>query len=256
MALIKRTIKNLGQSDVLRSAACAVATAYIRFAAWSSRWVVKRRAVAEPYWDRGEPIILAFWHRQLLFMPLIWRKGVPFHMLISGHRDGDLITKTVAPLGIKAIRGSARNAKKKDKQKGAAAAFRTMVRTLKAGESVGITPDGPRGPRMRAQDGAVALAKLTGCAIVPCAFSAKRAVWAKSWDRFLVPLPFSKNAFVWGEPVHIPRDADAETLARATSELERAINALSEEADTLVGARSIEPADVPAPSASGLLVKS
>lgn len=160
-------------------------------------------------------------------------------MLISRHRDGQLIARTVAHLGIGSIAGSSG---KGGTDKGGAAALREMVRTLKRGGYVGITPDGPRGPRMRAAKGVIDAARLAGVPIVPAAYAVTRRKVVSSWDRFIVALPFGRGVLMWGAPIVVPADADQEQRERLRAQLEERLNALTEEADRLCGHAPILPA--------------
>ena len=116
------------------------------------------------------------------------------------------------------------------------------MRAVKHGEWVGITPDSPPGPRMRAKNGAAALARLAGVPVIPASYSlARRRVWWKSWDRLIVPLPFSAGVFLWGAPIHVPADADERALERARLAIEQALTRLSDEADRRYGHPAIAP---------------
>ena len=173
-------------------------------------------------------------------MPVCWPSREPFHMLISAHPDGQLVARAIAHFGIGAIAGSS--------TRGGSDALRALVRTLKSGKSVGITPDGPRGPRMRAGDGAVALARLSGAPILPVSVSISRRKVLGTWDRLIVPLPFGRGAVVWGDPIHVPGDADSAALSELTKHLELTLNTISAEADRLAGHAAMSPADMPGPS--------
>jgi lysophospholipid acyltransferase (LPLAT)-like uncharacterized protein len=159
-------------------------------------------------------------------------------MVISQHQDGQLISRAVAPLGINTLTGST--------SRGGAAVLRAMVRALKDGECVGVTPDGPRGPRMRANPGIIHAARMAGVPILPLAYSAAPSHLARSWDRFMVPLPFCRGIVRWGEPIDVPADANAETVARLASLLEERLTALTMELDRRIGIEAVEPAPVPA----------
>jgi hypothetical protein len=115
--------------------------------------------------ERGERLILAFWHGQLLMMPYSY-PGRRISALISEHRDGELIARTLQRLGFGVSRGSTTS--------GGARALREMVRRVREGWDIAITPDGPRGPRHTVQQGAIELARLTGLPIVPVAFGASK----------------------------------------------------------------------------------
>ncbi len=223
--------KRILGSDAVRRVLCWLGAQYIRFVYATGRWTVLRGDIPRAFWDRGEPFILCFWHGRLLMMPYCWNRRVDIHMLISQHRDGQIIARTVGHFGIRTIAGSSR--------RGGAGALRAMLKVLQAGECVGITPDGPRGPRMRASDGIVSVARLAGVPIVPATFAVDRRHVLGSWDRFVVAWPFARGVLAWGEPIHVTRDADVEA---ARARVEEALNVLTAEADALVGAAPVEPA--------------
>jgi lysophospholipid acyltransferase (LPLAT)-like uncharacterized protein len=224
--------KRIGKSEVLHGLLCWLAALYIRLIYWTGRWHTVRGEIPGPYWDRGQPFILVFWHNRILMMMKCWRPGVPVSMLISQHRDGLLIARAIKHFDIKAVSGST--------TRGGGAALRGLLKLLKAGEYVGITPDGPKGPRMRASAGAITLARLSGCPIIPVAYSTSRRRLLNSWDRFVVPALFAQGVFVWGQPMTIAAETD---LEQARLALESAMIALTDEADRLVGVAPVPPAD-------------
>ncbi len=116
-----------------------------------------------------------------------------------------------------------------------------MLRILKGGESVGLAPDGPHGPRMRASTGITHLARLSDATILPATFSIDRRRVLSTWDRFVVPWPFGRGVMVWGDPIHVPRDADDHALEAARQRVEDALNAITAEADRLCGTAPVEP---------------
>lgn len=235
------SFKKYLKSDRVRDALCRLTARYISLVHATGRWQVVGREYPEAIWNDGKPFILSFWHGRLLMMPKAWPRAHPIHMLISQHRDGLLIARTVAHFGIKAAAGSS--------SRGGSAALRVMLKALRNGENVGITPDGPRGPRQRATDGVIHIARMSGRPIVPLAYAARGRKLMDSWDRFMVALPFTRGVFVWGEPMTVPRDADAEAVESLRAELEARMNALTAEADRLVGRATTEPAPAPAPPA-------
>lgn len=237
MVSIKRLGKSIGRSEGLRRLACRLLALYIRLVLATSRIRCEGPglAVAQARWAAGEPFILCFWHGRLLLMPGIWRTERVIHMLISDHRDGRLIANTVAHFGIETIAGST--------TRGGAGAFRALLRCLKSGGFVGVTPDGPRGPRMRVGGAVIDLARLSGVPILPATVSVSGGRVLGSWDRFLLARPFCRGVFLWGEPLQIPRDAEAATLAAASVELEARMNAMVASADRACGREPVVPAD-------------
>ncbi len=226
--------KTIGRTPVVQSLVAGLAAALIAAVRITTRWQSVNAGVAQDAWAGKAPVIVAFWHNRLAMMPYCWRSRRPFHMLISAHPDGRLIAKAVAHFGIDAVAGSSR--------RGGAEALRALVRLARDGHSIGITPDGPRGPRMRIREGALALARLSGVPVVPAAVSVRRRVVLNTWDRLIVALPFSRGAMVWGNPIHVPRDADTAVVARLQAELERELNRVTAEADHLAGHAAMEPA--------------
>jgi hypothetical protein len=233
--LHKRIIK----SDTTRSFLCWLASAYVRLIRVTGRWTTEGGDHPAHYLTEGKPFIVAFWHQRLLMMPYTWRSvggDRPFNMLISSHRDGEIISRTIAYFGIETIAGST------GVGKGGAAALRQILKALKSGEVVGMTPDGPRGPRMRASDGIIQAARMAGVPIFPLTYSASNRKVFKSWDRFVLPLPFSRGVFHWGEPIFVDRKLDEAGLEAKRLELENALTALTQETDKDLGLEAIPPA--------------
>lgn len=173
-------------------------------------------------WEReGKPFILAFWHRHLLLMPYAYR-GRRISVLVSQSRDGELIARTVARLGIDSSRGSS--------SRGGMAGMRALLRKAAGGWDIAFTPDGPRGPLREVQPGVILAAAATGLPIQPVAIAASRAKLLRSWDRFLVPLPFSRVHFVYGEPLAVERRGNLEA---ATAELKRRLDGAESRAEDL-----------------------
>jgi len=224
-------VKSVVRSDAVRAFLCWLGALYIRLVFLTSRWQVEGGAIPAAYWDQGKPFILAFWHGRILMMPYCWRRDRTIHMLISQHRDGQIIARTVGHFGIRTVAGSS--------SKGGSAALRTMLKALKAGESVGITPDGPRGPRMHASDGVVQVARLSGAPVIPCSYATSRRRLLPSWDRFALALPFSRGVFIWGEAILVDGDAAPEAARQA---VEAALNAITLRADQRMGQAPVEPA--------------
>ncbi len=144
------------------------------------------------FWERGEQVILAFWHDQLLLMARGYR-GPGARILISSSKDGELIARTMAHLGQGAVRGSS--------TRGGRAAFRAMVELSRQPYDLVITPDGPKGPRHQVKEGVVQLARLTRRPVIPMAFACSRGHRFASWDRFLLPFPFSRGVYAFGAPL-------------------------------------------------------
>lgn len=174
----------------------------------------------------GRPFIFVLWHGRLL--PLTYRhRRQGISTLISASRDGEHIARVVRRWGYRVVRGSSSS--------GGGEALRRLVRELRRGRLLAITPDGPRGPRQRLKPGAVMAARLGGAPLLPLSAGCSRAWWLGGWDRFLVPKPFAAVRVAYGEPHVVPRDADEAELERARVRLERDLNRLTAEVDAGIG---------------------
>lgn len=243
MRLSKRILRSeFGQRVLARLAA-----GYVRLVARTTRWRFEV-APAEPLFAAGEGAIGAFWHGRLLMMPVAWKgRDLPVYMMVSRHRDGLLIARIISHFHMRTV--------VTDSRAGGRGALRQMVRCMKDGAWVGITPDGPRGPRMRAKPGAVKLAQLSGRAIVPVSVAVSRRRILGSWDAFQLALPFGRGIIRCGEPIRVPRDADAAAVEAARAELENTLNTLTADVDRRCGVRSVEPAAAPAGAAGTVASK-
>jgi hypothetical protein len=211
----------------LRRAACWTIHCYVRLVYRTNRWTVENGERPRRLLAGGRPFIGAFWHGRMLMIPMGWQRMAPMHMLISAHRDGRIIADAVAYFGIAAIAGSTR--------RGGSAALRTMLKKLKDGDCVAITPDGPRGPAMTASAGIVNVARLAQVPIVPITYATSRRRIARTWDRFHIALPFGRGVFLWGEPIEVAADLDETQLEEARRLIEERMVEMVREADRRVG---------------------
>ena len=153
-------------------------------------------------------LLISLWHGNMLVGMHRYR-GRGWNVLVSPSDDGDLSGRLLRRFGYGVIRGSA--------SRGGARALREMLEHLGRGECVILTPDGPRGPRHSMNPGVAWMARATRHPIVPLGLVCDRAWHLKSWDRFTLPKPFARVVCVWGEPVHVPRDATSDDLAVVTA---------------------------------------
>jgi lysophospholipid acyltransferase (LPLAT)-like uncharacterized protein len=211
----------------LRRVLCWAIHLYIRIVYATNRWTVEGGEVPRRLREGGNSFILAFWHGRLLMIPMAWQRLAPMHMLISAHRDGRIIADAVTHFGVHSIAGSSR--------RGGTAALRMMLQRLAAGECIGMTPDGPRGPAMQASSGIVNVARLGRVPIVPIVFATSRRRVLPSWDQFHLALPFGRGVFLWGEPIRVAADLDPAGLERARLLVEARMNEMAREADRRVG---------------------
>jgi lysophospholipid acyltransferase (LPLAT)-like uncharacterized protein len=181
---------------------------------------------------RGERCIFAFWHARML--PLVFthrRRAIV--VLISQHRDGELIARIITGLGFLTARGST--------TRGGDEGIRDMLRHAEERRLLALTPDGPRGPAERVKPGVVYLASRTGFPVIPVATAARTAWVLRSWDRFRIPWPFARVVVAYGEPIAVPRELDDESIEVWRVRIEAGIRDLTAEAErlaTMGGGRS------------------
>jgi lysophospholipid acyltransferase (LPLAT)-like uncharacterized protein len=165
-----------------------------------STWRVK--VVGDASWRAlraaGTPILLSLWHGDLL--PLAWaHRNQGIVVLVSEHRDGEIIAQVLERLGFGTTRGSS--------TRGGSRALLGMIRVLERNDVAGVTPDGPRGPRHSIQPGVLAAARKAGARIVSLGVSARSAWTLRTWDAFIIPKPFTRVYVTYGDPLAIDKDA-------------------------------------------------
>ncbi len=192
----------------------------IRLLAWTMTFEEIHPEIPRRFWEKGTPAIGAFWHGRLLMMPVIY-KGKKLSFLVSPHRDGRVVSNALKRFGFHPILGSTT-------RKG----FSGFKRMVKAhGGDIAIVPDGPRGPRHQVQLGVIELAKRTGRPVIPLTFSASKRKIFNTWDQFLLPYPFSKGVFIWGDPIEVDPSGDRTHLEEKRILLEHRLNELTDKAD-------------------------
>ncbi len=174
----------------------------------------------------SDRVIFAFWHGRLL--ALTWsQRNRNVHVLASEHYDGDLMGKTIEWLGFGHLKGST--------TRGGGRALRELKGVLADGYDIGLTVDGPKGPRGRVQQGATELSRLTSSSVVPISNTARGRKIFNSWDRFQIPVPFAKVIVEYGEPLLAPAGARAEDREELRVELERRLGVLTSRLDRDIG---------------------
>ncbi len=215
---------------------------YIWLVASTTRWTVIGREGWDAQVAKPGGFVCTTWHGRLFMSPAYAPPDKRAVAMISTSRDGDLIAAIVGRWGAAAVRGSSHD-HAKHKAKGGAEAYVAAVRELSEnGALIAITPDGPRGPRMRAQEGAARLALTQGAPVIAVGFSVRWGRHLASWDRFLLPLPFGRGAIVYSPPRLPPEDKSPQALARFREALEADLNDVTNRADDLCGRAHVQPA--------------
>ncbi|MDP8214114.1 MAG: lysophospholipid acyltransferase family protein [Candidatus Euphemobacter frigidus] len=218
-------------SNRIISLASKCASWYTRLVGVSSHWHVRGD---EPVWElfrEEKPVIFAFWHNRFIMMPYIYRfrfRKERIAVIVSLSRDGELVGRFLGRYCFKVVRGSS--------SRGGKRAFLKLIRSLRNGWDVAVTPDGPRGPRYRIQDGIISLASVSGAPIVPVSYaSSLRFVFKGSWDHFRLPLPCSRIKLVFAPPLRVGREVKERERSGLREELRRRLRQADRTAEEVIG---------------------
>jgi lysophospholipid acyltransferase (LPLAT)-like uncharacterized protein len=176
----------------------------------------------KPIRERKGKVLYAFWHGRMLILSYSHR-GKKVQVLISQHRDGEIIARIIERLGFGTVRGSSSH--------GGFKAILQMANEAKNGYDLAITPDGPKGPLFQVQPGTAYIAQRSEIPIIPITNSAEKVWTLKSWDRFIIPKPFSKAVIIIGKPIYVSVDLTPDEIDLINLELQENLNLLTEKAD-------------------------
>tara|TARA_B110000438_G_scaffold235288_1_gene231969 strand:- start:441 stop:1109 length:669 start_codon:yes stop_codon:yes gene_type:complete len=217
MNIKKKIFKNFLVQQLL----AFIAFVYIFTVIKTSKIYIKNSFIPESYWNQKKPFILAFWHSQLMMISFSWKFKKKINILASGHSDGRFGAIIGKYFKLKNVPTSNQNK---------AISLRPIFEILQKNDYIGITPDGPRGPKEIVQDGIIKIAKKNNVPIIPIGFWSSKNFSLKSWDSFLITLPFSKSSFVWGKPLEVPKDTKDEKITIYQELLQKKINKCIQEA--------------------------
>jgi hypothetical protein len=174
----------------------------------------------------GEKFIFAVWHNRLalslmMYRRYVLRKGPERRLaaMVSASRDGGLLARVLELFEVEPVRGSS--------SRRGPQALREMIAWGERGLDLAITPDGPRGPCYQVQEGVISTAQITGLPIVPVSYHLSFKFCLKSWDRFQVPLPFTRCEIIAGPAVRVPREASADEREKLRRQLEQTLKDIS-----------------------------
>ena len=192
----------------------------IRILSWTLRFKVEDRCGFTEEGRIDGPVIWCIWHNRMVGLATARRPVYPRRqgvVLTSASHDGAAIAAAVKVLGVGAVRGSS--------SRRGSAAIKELVRCVKRGLDVGVTPDGPRGPRYRLNPGVIKLAQVTQVPVMGFHVHFGAAIRLKTWDRFVIPLPFSKLTVIFDELLAVPRDLDDDGFEAKRREIEEMMRA-------------------------------
>ena len=219
------------------AAVSLVITGYIRAARATGKFQLRCDPQAAELIRARTPVIGAFWHGRMMMIQPAWASLVrhltltsPLRpwVVTSSHADGRLIATVCERLGLGVVSGSTKRA-------GGLGLLRAGFEVLKSGEILVITPDGPRGPRRRAKNGTVHLAMRAAVPIIPVTFASRRQWVLSSWDCLVMPSIFDHGILAFGQPLRFGKETE---ISVAPSELERALNGLTDEVERVAAGGS------------------
>ena len=231
----------------VRRVLAALIAGYIRLVDRTGRWEVICPPATAALIREGKPLVGAFWHGRLLMVYPAWRRLLvklgedrcrQLYVISSAHGDGQLIQLATNRFGFKTLWGSSR--------RGGAKVLREARRVLSEGDIIVMTPDGPRGPRMRAKPGIAYLSGSADVPVVPVTFATRRRRIFQSWDRFNLVWPFASGVLAFGEP--LPPTVGSDTESRRLA-IEEHMIAFAREVDLTQGLMPVEPDELPEPVA-------
>lgn len=176
--------------------------------------------------EPDKPIIFCIWHNRIAMAPILYRNFMkprwPHRRtagMVSASRDGGMFARILELFGMEAIRGSS--------SRRGAQALRDATKAMRNNLDLAITPDGPRGPRYEVQPGVISIAQITGCRIIPASCRLSWKITLRSWDRFQIPLPFSKCEVHFGKAVDVPRKLTPEEFEAIRNQLQSVLKTIT-----------------------------
>lgn len=222
---LKRLRQTMLRNRHVQGFAVWLASLYLRFVFLTSKVTYQHDETTQPYFN-GEAIgVFTFWHGRLLMAPFFKPKKHGLLVMSSHHNDAELMATLLKCFGIGTVRGGSSS--------GSLKAVRGIVKKVREGNHMAITPDGPRGPALVAKPGAAYLSRLLKAPIIPMATASTRQKTLHSWDRLQVALPFGHLVVCSGPALFISKDQDPDS-EEARVAVEEALNRVTAQADAFV----------------------
>jgi lysophospholipid acyltransferase (LPLAT)-like uncharacterized protein len=237
---IKALLRKLTYSWLFQEILCLIFLSYMRLVYYSSKKKFINEEAALAAAKNNQPLIVCFWHNRLMMIPFIAIRikkiysNYNFATLSSRHGDGQFVGKIMEKLGLISILGSSKSGRKSSRGIDFAG-FKKIFKVLEEGYSLGITPDGPRGPNQKINGEIVNIARISGAGIFPISCSSSRFKKLKTWDNFNLPLPFSTLCFYFDEmPIYVSRKASKEEVEKIKIKVEERLNLVQEKSFKIV----------------------
>ena len=199
---------------------------FIKLLSLTYRIIIINPEIEKRLLERGETPIYISWHQRLFLGLTFLAKRHPIAIIISQSRDGDLIARIAEILGWHPIRGSS--------SKGGRRSLIQILNLMKEGYKIGHIVDGPRGPFGKIKPGLLAIAKLSGKPILPIIISAEKKWIFNSWDKFIIPKPFSRIIIRFDTEIYIPKNIQKKKIEETIISLENKLEELYRDTDNLL----------------------
>ncbi|KZK90107.1 hypothetical protein PsAD5_04540 [Pseudovibrio sp. Ad5] len=222
-------LKKLGKHPLVMKLAGTAMAYYLLFVYKSSKLTIDPPEVYEEH-EEGAPFIASMWHGQHFMLPFACPKHWDIRVMISRSADGEMQAVCASKLGLGTIRAAGAQRSSQIKKRGGMRGFIEAVRVLKAGATVSMTADVPKGPARKAGKGIVQLAKHSGRPILPVAMATSRHYDLDTWDKASINLPFSHIGLCFGKPIPVPADASDEQIEEIRQRLENSMNEITDKA--------------------------
>ena len=185
----------------------------------SIKWQYFEQSNKSTIFDNKHKYIFCCWHNKLFLGPHLLPRNRVINALQSSHSDGMITSVVFKYLGMNVILGSSK--------KGGMQAFRKMIKRLQLGESIAITPDGPKGPKEQVKEGIIKLAQISNTPIIPLVWATEKFKTINSWDDFVLPYPFSKGIYCYGKPINIKKNINVNQFELERQKLENELKRLT-----------------------------
>lgn len=226
----KLLLRKVTYSWLFQQLICLIILNYMKLVYLTSKKVFVNEDLFLEAIKNKEPIIISFWHNRLMMAPFVTikpRKLYPnynFMTLASNHGDGRFVGKIMERIGLNSIYGSSRDGRKSSRGIDLKS-LKQIINGLKQGFSLGITPDGPRGPNQKINGEIVKIARLSGAKILALSYSSSRHKKLNTWDKFYIPKPFSKLCFYYDDSlISVPKSASDEEMQIIKEKVEERMN--------------------------------
>jgi hypothetical protein len=205
----------------------------------TSKKIFVNYEILESRFNSNQPLIAVLWHGRIMMASCITKNihnkkdRHNFVVLASRHKDGMLVSRIMSKFGFVNVSGSSASKDNKAGRGITMASIREILKSIKSGMNFAITPDGPRGPKYKIKGQVINIAKISGAPILPFSYSASRNVIFKSWDQFMLPLPFSKLCYYFEDLILVDKDASEEEMEKIKLQVEDKINSAMKKADEI-----------------------